>query len=890
MRKKTKKMRKKTILNGYLRVLLIACCGMGVPASLLAGSTEKTDVPGVTQQTVTISGTITDESGMKMTGVNIVEKGTLNGTMSDLDGRFQLSVSPGAVLVFTYIGYVSQEVPVSGKNVIQVVLRENSRLIDEVVVIGYGTQRKGDITSAISSVKAEDFISGKIQDAAELIKGKVAGLSITKSSGDPNASSTILLRGVATLEGNVSPLILVDGIPGNLNTVAPENIESIDVLKDASAAAIYGTRGANGVIIITTKSGKRDTKPVVNYSGYLSTSDFYKTADFMTSYEVRRGYTSFSDDGWDTDWLKAVTQKGFTNNHSLSINGGTKSTVYTANVTYRYEEGTIKKSDAKELKVHMDLTQYFFNDILKVNLNIVKGLHENSANNATDSGITNIYRQAVIHNPTSPIYNEETGDYYEEFGRYQYYNPVAMINELDGLDKNEWTNITGNITVEPIKGWKTNLMMAAKRSNGNYSSYTTSDYYSAYTTGYSGSAYKSFWSSEQDYLEATSSYDFLADKHRFSALAGYSYSYELYDGFSASNSDFPTDLYSYNNIGVGSLLKDGKAGMSSYKNDNKLIGFFGRVSYGYDNRYNVLVSVRREGSSKFGDNHKWGTFPAVQAGWTLSNEAFMKGISWIDNLKLRAGYGVTGVIPGSSYSSLYLYDYDSAYGNYLDENGNWVAGLKVTQNYNPNLKWEKTGELNIGVDFSFLDNRLSGAIDVYNKKTVDLLYWYDVPVPPNMYTQTLANAGKIRNRGIELLLNGIPVRTKDFQWNTTVTISHNQNKLLSLSNDLYETESYMNVGWVGDPVSVATHRIEEGKGIGNYWGIKSVGVTDNGIWLVEDPSTGEVIEYSTSLNTDDYRQYLGNGMPKVRLGWSNTFRYKDFDLDIQMNGQFGYKI
>jgi TonB-dependent starch-binding outer membrane protein SusC len=839
-----------------------------------------------------VTGKITDAATNEpLPGVNIMIKGTTQGVVSDIDGKYSLEINdPNVVLIFSYVGYNTEEVSVQNKSQINVTLIADIKKLEEVVVIGYGTQRKSDVTSAVTSVKSENFLVGKMQDAAELVKGKVAGLTVAKSSGDPNASSTITLRGISTIEGSVSPLVLVDGIPGDLNTVAPENIESIDVLKDASAAAIYGTRGANGVILITTKSGSRSEKMSVTYSGYASVSDFLKKADFMTPSDIRHGLSSFNDDGWDTDWLKAVTRKGVTNNHSLSIAGGTSKMAYSGNISYKNENGTIKKSDLEEYKMQLDMTQYFFNDILKINMNLLKGVHSNTANNASDAGITNIYRQAVIHNPTSPIYVENTNNYFEEFGRFQYFNPVAMLNELVGDYRSEWTHMTGNATLEPIKNWQTNLMIATQRSNNNSSSYTTSKYYLATTTGYAGSAYKGYGSSQNDFLELTSRYSFSLGHNHVTALGGYSYSKYENDGFSASNANFPNDSYLYNNLTSGSLLKAGKAGMGSDMGDSKLIGFFGRLTYNYNDKYNLLLSVRREGSSKFGANHKWGTFPSASAGWTISNEEFLKSATFINSLKLRAGYGVTGVIPNSSYLSLVTYNFESSYGNYLDANGNWLPGLFVKQNPNPNLKWETTAEINIGLDFAILNNRVSGSIDFYNRKTTDLLYDYNVPTPPNLFGTTKANVGSMRNRGIEVMLNASPVDTRNFKWNTTLTVSHNQNELLSLSNDLYETNNYLDVAWTGDPISVPTHRVEIGKGMGNFWGLKSVGVTDDGLWQIQNPKTGNTETYSTALNNNNYRQYLGNGIPKVYMGWNNTFRYKQIDLAIQMSGQFGFKI
>ena len=840
-----------------------------------------------TQQRIKVTGTIVDKSGEPIIGANIVEKGTTNGTISDLDGRFTLNVqSATSVLVVSYIGYKTTETSAKEKNT-RITLTEDSELVDEVVVIGYGTQRKGDVTSAVASVKAEDFTIGKIGDAAELIKGKVAGLTIAKGSGDPNAESTIRLRGVISLAGSNTPLVLVDGIEGNLGTVAPENIASIDVLKDASAAAIYGTRGANGVILITTKAGKREEKTKASYSGYTALSKFGKTLDFMSAEDVRQGMTSFTDKGYDTDWLKAITRTAFTHNHNFNISGGNQKTTYSADFTYRKEEGVIIDTYNDEMKMNFDVSHWMLNDMLKVNFNMVKGLHKNSATNANDDGASNIYRQAIIHNPTEPIWNED-GTYYENFQVNYYYNPVGMVKERKGEYDTEWTRMTGNVTLEPIKGWQTNLMLATRRSKAHDKGYYTSEYFSQKMENHTGYAYHSQNDSRTDNLEITSKYDTKFKNHRLDALVGYSYQYNVNEGFNANNYDFQNDFFLYNNLGIGSALKKGKAGMGSYKNDNTLVGFFGRVSYGYANKYNALISVRHEGSSKFGDNHKWGTFPSASLGWTISNEEFMKGFDWLNNLKLRAGFGITGVIPGSSYQSLTLYNLGSSY---YYENGEWKPGLEVASNPNPDLKWEKSTEFNVGLDLSVLDERLSASVDVYTKKTSDMLWWFDVPTPPNLYPQTLANVGEMRNSGIELAINATPIRTSKFEWKTTLTASHNINKLLSLSNDLYETANKHDEGGLGEPISISTHRLEVGKAVGQYFGLKSVGVSEKGLWLIENPATGDAEEFTDNmLNNDQYRQYLGTGLPKVYLGWNNTFRYKNFDLSFQMTSQLGFKI
>ena len=847
-------------------VVLSAGC---LPMATYAESVGAPVVETVLQQKA-ISGKVVDSKGESIIGANIMEKGTSNGTITDFDGNFSLNVSAKSVLQISYIGYKTQEIPVSQLKAGAVItLKEDTEVMDEVVVIGYGTQRKGDVTSAIASVKAEDFTVGKVGDAADLIKGKVAGLSIAKGSGDPNATSAIRLRGVISVNGSTTPLILIDGVEGDLSTVAPENIEAIDVLKDASAAAIYGTRGANGVILITTKTGKREAHTTASYSGYVSASQFGKKLDFMTAEDVRAGKTNFTDKGYDTDWLDAISRTGFTHNHNFNISGGTKQTTYSADFTYRKEDGVIMNTYAEDIRMRFDVSHWMLNDMLKVNLNMVKKWHKNSATNATATDQSNIYRQAIARNPTAPIYNED-GSYNEDFGVNYYYNPVGMLEERLGNYTYEETRAAGNITFEPIKGWQTNLMLATSRFGAHDKGYNTSDYYGNQLNQWTGYAYHTNSESFQNNLELTSKYDLNVGKHRMNAMVGYSYQYYKYEQNYANNYNFPTDFFQWNNLGIGQALKEGKAGMGSSASENTLIGFFARVSYAYDNRYNLLVSVRREGSSKFGDNNKWGTFPSASLGWTISNEEFMKGITWLNNLKLRAGFGITGVIPNDPYISLTKYAYGSSY-YYSD--GKWLPGLSVSSNPNPDLRWEKSTEFNVGLDWSVLDNRLGGSIDVYNKKTTDLLFLYTVPTPPNLFNSTLANAGSVRNQGIEVAVNAVPVRTKDFEWKTVVTVSANKNKLLSLSNDMYESNSFKDSGGLGEPINISTHRMEEGRALGEFYGLKSVGVSENGLFLIEKPD-GEVVEFSNDqLKNDEYRQYLGSGLPKVYLGWTNNLSY-----------------
>lgn len=857
--------------------------GGALPTLAASETSSSPNVENVQQNEVTVKGVVKDANGEAIIGASVIEKGNAkNGTVTDLDGNYTLKVKRGATLTISYIGYVSKET--KGGNII---LEEDLKSLNEVVVIGYGTQKKADVTSAVVSVKAEDFTKGNFNDAGDLIKGKVAGLTITRPSGDPGATTQISLRGIATVSGNAQPLVLVDGVPGSLSSVPPENIASIDVLKDASAAAIYGTRGAGGVIIITTKTGQREQRTEVTYNGYVSFSTWAKKADFMTSSDIRAGKTTFNDEGYDTDWLDAISRVGVTQNHSISLSGGNAKTSYFGNFTYRKAEGVMKKTGNESMSVAFDMSHWMLNDMLKLNIKVNADQYQYDVNDATT-----IYRQAVIRNPTSPIWNEDGS--YNEGSLLQYWNPVSLQNEQSGKNKSQTVKMTGNLTFEPIKGWQTNLMLSKDQTINRGGYYYTSNHSLQGVNqkgSYSGSASQSGYTSEATYLELTSKFmKNFNNVHRLDALAGYSYSEDVYDDASMWNGNFPTDYFSYYNMGLGSKLTDGQASMSSSKNSSKLIGFFGRVSYGYADRYNILASLRYEGSSKFGDNHKWGAFPSVSLGWNIMNESFMKSTkSWLNNLKLRAGWGITGVIPGSSYLSLLRYSYNG--GNYY-RNGKWNKGLKAASNPNPDLKWETAREFNVGIDWSVFNDRLSGSFDYYNKKTSDMLYDYTVPSPPNLYTTTTANVGEMRNTGFELMIKGVPVQTKDWRWETQATLQHNSNKLLSLSNDLYQTDNTQWLQGVGDPVTQYTHRVAVGESLGQIWSLKAVGVSDQGLFLIENPKTGQCAEFYQEMRNDydNWYEYMGSGIPKFTLGWNNTINYKDFDLSLQCNGQFGYKI
>lgn len=822
-----------------------------------------------------------------MPGVNVVIKNTTTGTTTDVNGKFTLQV-PGAdaVLLFTFVGYGTEEIIVGNRTSFDVHLTPDLAALQEVVVIGYGTQRRADVTTSVAHVKPEEFVPGAVRNAGELLRGKIAGVSISTPSGDPGASAQILLRGITSIYGASSPLVLIDGYTGNLNAISPNDIESVDVLKDASAAAIYGTRGKNGVILITTKKAKADMAPVIEYAGYIATDRLQRKAEFMNASDVRAKISegrldAANDIGGDTDWLKQITRNPVSHYHNISLRGGTARTRYVANANYKHAEGVFLKSDNEEFKLRMDIDQYLISDKLKVNVNILKGLQ----NYGGFGGWT--YRQALIRNPTDNVTDAE-GKWVERPSQFQYENPVALLKEEITDNHAEWTWFTGGLSYYPIDGLELKAVGSQHNWAQDIGSYQTKQHISNIRDGKNGVAYINNAKTVENFFDLTADYSKTFDAHRISALLGYSYIDSASSGSSINNFDFPTDQFSYNSIEQGRGLREGRTGanVDSYKSEWKLAAFFARVGYGYKDRYNVLASIRYEGSSRFGANNKWATFPAVSAGWTISNETFMQDVAMVSSLKVRAGYGRTGSISVAPYRSLMLYAYSPT--QFYFDGTEWKSILVASNNRNDNLGWETNTEYNIGLDFGVLDGRVSGTIDYYHRTLNNLVYDYPVPMPPNQYQTTLANAGKLLNKGIEVTVNVAVVKKGKLEWNTNVNFSKNTNTLAELSNDEFKVENdFIYAGYTGDPVQMSTHKIEKGKALGSFYGYKSVGLNENGVWLIENEA-GE--RKAITDATDDDRQILGNGLPKAYLAWNNSVRYGNFDLNVTMRGAFGYQV
>ena len=848
------------------------------------------------QQQSKVSGKVTDSTGGSLPGVSVVIKGTANGTITDSNGNYSLSNIPAkATLQFSFVGMKSQDVIVGNNPTINVTLAEETIGIEEVVAIGYGTQRKADVTSSVATVKSTEFLKGNVKDAGQLIQGKVAGLTIVSPSGDPSGSSQIVLRGNTTLVGaSISPLILIDGIPGDLKTVAPQDIESMDVLKDGSAAAIYGTRGTNGVILITTRRASGNFKSSVEYSSYASIQSFARKLDLSTAADFRQqikdGFRAANTDlGTETDWLGEISRQPINHVHNLTFRGGNSTTNYLVNVNYNSAQGVFLKSYNEAFIGRADVNHSMFDDKLKINVGILNSTKKLNGFNGY------IYRQAMLQNPTAPLKNPN-GTWFQELSKFEYENPVSDLMESDGRTNEHLSRFNSTITLTPVKGLKLSSVLSFSKWNQNGGYSETKQHVSTLRDSRNGYASIGAAESADKLAELTAEYSKSIGNHQFKALAGYSYQENVYTSMSMQNWDFPTDVFGYYNIGLGEANKNGKVTdpQSSYHAETNLIGFFGRLTYNYNDKYLLMASLRREEASQLvGTKNPWGLFPAVSVGWRLTNESFMKNQHLFNDIKIRAGYGVTGTQPSDLFRGVGMIGYNE----YVLSNGKWIRTLIPTQNSNPDLRWEEKRETDFGVDFSMLNSRISGSIDYYIRKIDGLLFDFAVPSPPNLYSTTRANVGKMENKGLEVLINVVPVKAENFEWTSSVSFSTNTNKLVSLTNDIYKTSSdYFTTGYTGPPVQTFTHIVKVGEPIGNFYGFKVIGIGDDktdvanyGQWIYEG-ADGSAVNYKDFKHSFGDKKVIGNGLPKYYAGWINNFRYKSWDLSISQRGAFKFQV
>jgi iron complex outermembrane receptor protein len=824
-----------------------------------------------------VKGIVKTADGNTLPGATVIEKGSTNGTITDFDGQFTLKVSKQpTVIQISFVGYLTQEKQYTGQVSLNVEMQEDAIGIEEVVAVGYGTQTKHEISGSVTNISEKNFNKGVTRTGVDLLKGKVAGLTITSGSGDVTKDQTIRLRGTSSLNASSQPFIVVDGVPGmSLNSVAPQDIESISVLKDASAAAIYGSRSASGVILITTKKGRRDHS-TIDYEGYVAVDNVTNVPDLLNAQEWRDYAsknnidTSGLDKGGNTDWFKEIMRTGITHSHSLSMSGGGKSSSYRGSISYLNREGVVKDNSLERYNARLSFNQKALNDKLDL---IFTGVLTQRDYSPTD---TRNFVLAYNMIPVYPVKNDD-GTWYDN-QEYDQGNPVR--NQKYNTEENKNNLYFGNIKAELdlYKGLKAALNVLKQRESNDYSQYLNSQ--TERGRNDLGYAKRESWTADKQLLEATFNYKQVIRNHNMNFLVGYSYEDNYYQNMGAQNRQFVTDLFGANNLSAGENLRSGD--VWSGKNMNKLISFFGRVNYTFHEKYILTASIRRDGSSKFGKNHQWGTFPSVSAAWHLKEESFLKNVNGLDDLKFRIGYGISGNQDGlDPYLSLPLYGRS---GQYYDD-GKWYSAYQFDQNENPDLRWEQTSMFNIGFDYSFFKGRINGSIDYYDKNTKDLLYTYTVPQPPYLKGTMMANVGSMNNKGFEIMVNGDVVRKSDFRWNLAVNFAHNKNEITSLSNDQFTTSSIKTgSAWIRGGSDNTTHIVEEGKELGTFYGWVCKGIDSDGKYIMDD-----MIDGKAGL-TDEDRTYIGSAQPKFTYGLANVISYKNWELNFFFRGVYGNDV
>ncbi|MCC5940612.1 MAG: SusC/RagA family TonB-linked outer membrane protein [Balneolaceae bacterium] len=836
------------------------------------------------QDRVEVTGVVTDASdGSPLPGATIIVQGSGEatgstiGTTTDMDGNYTIRVPQDLnVLVVSFIGYLSQEVQIDGRTEVNIQMQPDIRMLDDVVVVGYGVQDRREITSSVASVSADQFNRGNINDAQELLQGKVAGLQITRPGGDPNAGFSIRLRGLSTIGANTEPLVVIDGVIGaSFNSVDPNDIASMEVLKDASAAAIYGTRGSNGVILITTKSGDAvaDGGISVNYNGQISTSFVANRYETLTPEEYRelgtRGIT-INDLGASTNWWEEVTQTAYTQSHSLAVSGGTGTTNYRVSGNFRDVQGIQKGTGNQQLNARLNLNHRALNDRLTLNANLSVTNRENQI------GLGEVFRYAATFNPTAPIDNPGSG--------FDNFNPL-QINEWTTWDQEQSRYIIGLRGEYDFSDVIDGLSGAVFYSREN-EDFFQGEYYNSQLrfrgAGRNGLARREMVNNSNQLFETTFNYRNTFDWVRVESVAGYSYQEFEGKGQFVEGGDFVTDSFLYNNMGASREFNRGLGSISSFLNQSKLIAFFGRVNMTFDNTYFLSGTFRREGSTRFGAGNKWGNFFAVSGGAELTN---LIDIPRADEFKLRVSYGQTG--QNAPFDGISLLRFGPGASFLVD--GQFVPSLGPVSNPNPDLKWEVKKEVNFGVDFAFFNDRLSGSVDYYSSRTEDLLLEFGVPVPPNLFPLQWVNIGEISNKGIELALSYQALQTPDANWTTGITFATYNTVLESLSSGDLQFGDRQLISNMGAPGLNNTQiiRVQEGAPIGDIWGPRFAGFSTSGEWLFFN-ANGDIVNRDQLTTADN--QVIGNGMPDFTLGWDNTFNYRGWDFNMFWRGAFGHDL
>ncbi|HLP37609.1 SusC/RagA family TonB-linked outer membrane protein [Lacibacter sp.] len=846
-------------------------------------------------QQKTLSGKIITGNGKPVNGASVTVKGTSLGTVSDASGNFSISLSATAKsLLVSAIGFADQEIDIAGLTTITVTLSEASKNLNEVVVIGYGTQKRKDITGSITTIGKSEFNKGVVTGVTSLIQGKVPGLVVSRQGGDPNAAASVLLRGPSTLTGSTAPFYVIDGVPGaDISTVNPEDIMSIDVMKDATSTAIYGTRAANGVIMVTTRRAKSGQQ-ILSYSAFVSTDNIIKkipvaTADELRAYLKTRNLNlaASDEDNVSTDWQDVISRNGVSQNHSLSFGGGNQQSRFLFSMGLLDQKGVIKKSGATRYTGRLTLDHSMFNNKLRFSGNLAASFRKSSTINY------DALQQATQYLPTAKVYNTD-GTFKENYSRQGYKNPLALIEQNDF--ENKYTALTNNgvISWDIFKGLT--FTASGTYEKRFFSDYNYSDRLSYDNRGSSGYARRSSTEGSSKILETYLNYEKNFDKHSLKLLAGYSWQGDRFnDGISIQTTGFLTDDQGYYGIANSNPLQ---TGFSYFANgfprlsESNLISFYGRVNYTFNSKYILQAILRRDGSSRFGANEKWAMFPAVSAAWRISGEEFMKKVSFISDLKLRAGYGVSGNANVNPYQSFVRYNTNLiAY-----VNGIWQSAYGLAQIENPDLKWEKTATSNIGLDFGLIDNKITGTVEYYIKTTTDMIFNYLLPSPPFPVGNVSGNGGKMQNKGVEVLVNYQVIDKNNVSWNTGLNFAANKNEILTLQSSNKNLQAlpllYRDVGSLGGRglTGFFAQRQVPGYSLGTFYLFRYAGQDAQGNYLYYDSSGKNTVRQSALKPQDQAIINNATALPKFTLGWINTVSYKQFSLNFLLRGSFGNKI
>lgn len=835
-------------------------------------------------QTLHVQGSVTDTNGEALIGVSVVVQGTTNGSITDFDGNYLLSnVSTDALLEFSYMGYESQTIAVEGQTQINVVLSEAQIQMDEVVVIGYGSLSKKEVSSSIVQVNAKDLVKGPMNNPMEMLNGKVAGLTVNSTSAaDPNASSALQIRGAGSLSGANTPLYVIDGVAGgDIRNISAQDIESITVLKDAASAAIYGTRGANGVILVTTKKSTAEQGHFqVNYDSYFGANVAKPHLEVLTADEFRRARRG-TDYGANTDWYKEITRPvAYDINQYVNVAATTKGGSYTASINYKNAIGLDIISSRQEYGGRFAMEQ----KILKDYLTISAGLAGRRVDEVWgDNGQVD---NALNMNPTIPVRNAD-GSFYQPTGVTGAVNPVTRLKETESNGQRMYLLANAGLKLKLYSDDEHNLNTSITYSldynDLKSNTYASSKSNESYWGGYKGRANVNYQKNQTHHLDWIVNYDMQIGEHTLRAMAGTSWEQYRWEQIGAENRDFTFDNTQWYDIASGAWLKDGLASMWTGQSQSSIFGFFGRVNYNWRDMLFVSVSIRREASTKFGANNRWGNFPSMSIAWEMTEARFMEPTSHVvKSLKPRFSYGVTGREPFRSYQSMATYSTKHQY--FID--GQWVTGYAPSINANPMLSWEKSVSYNIGVDFD-LWNRLRGSIEYYIRQSPDLLYTYTAPQPPYVYDKILVNVGTTTNRGIEISMNADVITKKNILWNTGINYAYGRTYLTKLSNDVYKAsflELYQKPG-VG--TSEYFFRVEEGGEIGQFYGYAYAGVDKDGTMYVYDHENNP---QPISSADPTWKRNIGNGAPRHTLSWNNSLEFYKFDLSILFTGAFDFDI